>query len=115
MPITVNITKFGQTETNVVTAPPDIEWLEMTLADTEYSYTLPDNTKRFEVLNNGIQTVKLAYEAGKSVEQVPVTDNEYWPLNPATTYGENELAGPITIYVQSPAAGSIVVVKSWQQ
>jgi len=69
----------GQTETNVVTAPPTVKWIEIAAADTEQSYTMPANTKRFEILNDGGFQVRLAYATGKAAIQAPITNNEYWP------------------------------------
>ena len=105
----------GDTNTNVVRAPPTIKWLEITVANTEVSYTLPTNTKRFQVLNTSNKQIRFAYETGKADTEVPTTNNEYWPLDPATTYGEEELSGPITFYFESSFTGLFIVVKSWQQ
>jgi len=105
----------GDTNTNVVKAPPTVKWIEIAAPDTEQSYTLPTNSKRFQVLNYSNKLIRFAYETGKAAEMVPVTDNEYWPLEPATTYGEEELTGAITFYVESSFAGTRMVVKSWQQ
>jgi hypothetical protein len=110
----------GDTNTNVVKAPPTIKWIELTAINTEESYTLPVNTKRFEVVNRStVATIRFAYEVGKADEEAVVTDNEYWPLDPLTTYGEEELTGPIALYFETPSiagpGGVFIVVKSWQQ
>jgi len=108
------LVKSPDTQTNVVVSPPTIKWIRIVAADTEQSYALPANTKRFQIINRSNKTVRFAYETGKASEQAPITDNEYWPLDPFTTYGEEELTGPITFYFEGPNAALDLVVKSWQ-
>lgn len=109
----------GDTNTNVVSGPPTVRWIEMLATNTEQSYALPANTKRFEIINrSSLATIRFAYETGKAAEMVPETDNEYWPLDPLTTYGEQELAGDLTLYFETPSIagpGPFIVIKSWQQ
>lgn len=110
----VLLVKSPDTQTNVVQAPPTIKWIQIVAPNVEQSYVLPAGTKRFQLINRSNKTINFAYEAGKSAAQVPITDNEYWPLDPFTTYGEEELTGAITFYFRGPNVGLELVVKSWQ-
>jgi hypothetical protein len=97
----------GATDTNVVTTP-NIDILAMPVKDTEYSYTFPLGTKRFTLKNRGNGLIKLGFAVGET------STLEYFTIEPATTYGEEELAvSPLTLYFQSPSNSQTLEILSW--
>lgn len=98
IPVTANIPG--------VTAPT-IQNFTISSANTEYSYTFPPSTKRFLVKLRDPGALKVAYTSGD-------TATLYVTIPPNCFYGEDELeAISITLYFQSPVAGSIVELVSW--
>jgi len=77
-------------------------------ANTEYSYALPANTKRFKIQNRNEGLVKLSYNTGES-------GTKYWSIFPGQQYdGENiSDTASLTIYYQSPKASQTLEVISW--
>lgn len=76
-------------------------------ANVEQSYTFPADTKEFLLHMRTAVPLKVSYFAGQSdilFDSVPA--NAYW--------GEDNLdVASLTIYFQSPTAGSIVEIRSW--
>jgi hypothetical protein len=81
----------------------------LTLANTEYSLTLPEGATRFKLQARGANAVKLAFREGKS-------GTEYWTVKvaPNEPYQEHNVQGLArTLYLQSADAGAIVEVLCW--
>ena len=88
---------------------PLIRRVVLTLATTEYSYTLPVGTKQFNVLNEGADIVTLSYETGGSGD--PTRNTE---IDPNNSYEETGLnITQLTIYLQSASPAQTVKVISW--
>jgi len=90
-------------------AKPTIANVSVTLADTEYSYSLPDGTRRFSVkLRDVGAELKIAFEASDS-------STTYVMLPSGRSYNElNVKGGGNTLYFQSPTAGQVAEVLSWK-
>lgn len=90
-------------------AKPTIANVDLTLPDTEYSYTIPAGTRRFQVkLRDPGAELKVAFEAGDS----SVT---YITLPSGRSYNELNVKGSgNALYLQSPTAGQVAEVLSWK-
>ena len=88
---------------------PTIANEAMTLADTEYSYSIPAGTKRFEIKLRALNALlKLAFTSGAS-------GTTYITIPYGASYVENDVkAGPITLYFQSPSSSQVAEIKSWK-
>ena len=80
----------------------------ITSANTEYSYALPANTKRFKIQNRNEGLIKLSYTSGQS-------GTNYWTIFPGQQYdGENiSNTATLTLYYQSTKAAQLLEVVSW--
>lgn len=90
-------------------AKPTIANVAMTLADTEYSYTLPAGTKsfRFKLRDPGADC-KIAFVAAGS----PTT---YMNLPGGRSYAEDAIKpGGAAIYFQSPTASMVAEIMTWK-
>ena len=87
---------------------PTIANTTMTTADTEYSYTLPANTIRFEMkLRASNAKFKLSFVSGES-------GTTYMTIPEGGVYGELDAkAGSRVLYFQSPTASQTMETKSW--
>lgn len=85
-----------------------VETLTLTLADTEYPYSFPAQTKAFIVRARTAAKLKVAYATGA------VALGEYLTVPPGCNYGrENIGSASTTIYLESPSAGAVVEFESW--
>ena len=92
-------------EDGVVT--PTIFHLSMPLANIEYSYAFPTNTKEFFIQTQGF-ILKYAYVATQS-------GTVFWTLKRNNYFHKwNIIAENLTIYVQSPSAGKTLEIQSWK-
>ena len=94
----------GTVDTNIVNTP-NIDIIDMALANTEYTYTLPTGTKRFILKNTDNAIVNVGILSGELID--------VWPIEPGATYGESELGTPPTFYFRSGVASQKLVVFSW--
>jgi hypothetical protein len=86
---------------------PTIATLTAVAANTEYSYTFPASTKGFRLNHRTGKKVLIAFISGQS-------GVSYVTIWPGTFLTETSLdVSGLTIYYQSPTAGSIVEVLSW--
>jgi len=77
-----------------------------TLADTEYSQALPANTRKFLIKARG-GTLKVCFTAGES-------GTTFIQLLDGQAYNEDLiLAAALTLYFQSPTAGTIAEIVAW--
>lgn len=97
----------GVNDSALVVTNPAIQNVVAVDADTEYSISLPADTKRFAIKARGNAQLQIAYEAGES-------GTDYWTLNPGSYLIEDNinLTGQV-LYVRSSKAGETVEVKSW--
>lgn len=87
---------------------PTIKNLTLTTQDTEYSYALPNGTKKFEVQCRTDNEVKIAYveeESGSNFRTIP---------EGATKAEDNLNTSHLILYFQSPTAGVVVEIESWR-
>lgn len=90
---------------SLVTAPL-VENVTIAIADTEQTHTFPADTKRFLIQSRGSK-VKLSFASGQS-------GTTYLTVHPYGFYSEDGIgAASLTVYLQSPAAGSVVELVSW--
>ena len=92
----------------VVAVRPTIANTTMTSADTEYNYTLPAGTIRFEIkLRAQNALLKLSFVSGES-------GTTYITIPYGASYSEIDAkAGSRVLYFQSPTASQIAEIKSW--
>lgn len=92
----------------VVIARPTIANVNITLADTEYSYALPAGTMRFEInLRNVAIPLKICFVSGAS-------GTIYKNLPAGESYREEGIkAGDNTLYFQSATADQVAEILSW--
>lgn len=96
----------GSQNTNVVKGPTILNKV-LPLANTEYSHTFLDGTRRFTLKNRGSGLLKLSYVSGQS-------GVEWFSIEPGTTYGEEDIRTvSLTLYIQSPSAAQTLEILSW--
>lgn len=89
---------------------PTIANVTMTNANTEYSYALPANTKKFQFKERaGASSVKYSFTSGES-GTVYVT----LPVG-STKYFEGSWLRGLTVYFQCPDAGKVLEIEVWTQ
>lgn len=95
------------TFTSGSSATPTISNTVTVLANTEYSYAFPVDTKRFIIKARGNAKLQVAYATGQ-------TNTTFLTIPPGATYSETELKLPSnTIYFESNKAGETVEITSW--
>ena len=85
---------------------PSIENLALTNANTEYSQSLPTSTRKFFLQNRNDGKLKVAYTPGDSA-------TKYITIWPGGSLFEEQIQGPVTLYIQSPKAGQTVEIGYW--
>lgn len=99
----------GSTATVILSGAsvPVVSNVSIVSANTEYSFLLPTNTKRFLLKVRGQASLKLSYASGQS-------GTTYVSLPSSGVYGEDSLsATAVTLYFQSPSPTQIVEIVSW--
>lgn len=88
---------------------PTIANVAMTLANTEYSYALPDGTKRFMIkLRDPGYPLQLAVVSGES-------NTTYYNIANGKTHEEKEIKGQgTTLYFRTTTASMIAEIISWK-
>lgn len=86
---------------------PTIFNLTLTLADTEYSYTIPELS--FKVMCKARTSVplKMAYTSGAS-------GTNYITIPSDQTYWDDNITTSVTFYFQCATAGTVVELLTWQ-
>lgn len=85
-----------------------VQTLELTLANTEYPFTFPAQTKAFIVHPRTAAKVKLAYAAGA------IAAGDYLTLPAGCNFGRDGIgSAATTIYLESPTAALLVELESW--
>ena len=88
---------------------PSIANVVIAAANTEESYTLPANSRRFLILlrTPSVAKLQLAYAVGTS-------GTTYVTINPGCHYSESEIDSPsVTLYFQSTLSGQVAEIVSW--
>ena len=91
-----------------IIARPTIANVDITLANTEYSYTLPVGTTRFEIkLRNIGIPLKICFVSGGS-------GTTYKNLPAGQSYREDNIKrGPNILYFQAATANQVAEIISW--
>lgn len=98
--INVNATGSGASS-------PAIGNIVMTMANTEYSYAFPANTKRFIMRVRGTGKLQFSFVAGQ-------TATNYMTLFPGSVHEEAEInISSTTVYFQNSKANEVVEILSW--
>ena len=83
-----------------------VEVLPLDIANFEYTHTFPALTKRF--------SLKARYDALGVIKISYVTGGNYQSIPPGAVKEVDRIgAASLTIYLQSPKAGTIVELESW--
>jgi hypothetical protein len=80
--------------------------LVLTLAATEYDYTLPAGTARFVVQARTAADVKMGVNQGES-------GTNYITIKSGASYSEDGLTTNQTLHFQTATAGTIMEIISW--
>jgi hypothetical protein len=89
---------------------PKIVNTTLASANTEYSFTLPQSTKKFTIQGQDDNLLKISFTEGQS-------GTTYFSIFDGASHSEDNLnvsGGGLTIYVQSPDAGAIVECLYWR-
>lgn len=88
---------------------PVIANIEMPLANTEYSYALPNGTKQFAMKLRGTGKLQFAFEAGQS-------NINYIFLAAGKSYSTKDvkIGSGLTLYFQSPKNNQVLEIISWE-
>lgn len=86
---------------------PTISNLELTSANTEYSYVLPLGCKKFIVQCRTDDIIKLAYVKNES-------GSNYITIPEGASKSEDVLClNDLILYLQSPTAGVVAEIETW--
>ena len=86
---------------------PTIKNLTLTNKDTEYSYVLPNATKKFTLQCRTDEDIKLAYAKGES-------GSNYITIPEGASQSEDNLCtNVLVLYVQCAADNVVVEISSW--
>ena len=86
---------------------PVIYNLTLTIANTEYSQTLPNNVRKLAVrLRNNAQSAKMAFASGTSGTAYITIDN-------LVPYDDMIGVATLVLYFQSPDAGAVMEITAW--
>lgn len=102
---------------------PYIRNVELTTADTEYTFLLPNTAKKYAIKIRGdvgdvIDTVRYAFMTGIVANRTPIGGEGYYTIHEKQEDDENALGitscDPLYIYFASSTPGVNVVVKYWE-
>ena len=105
----LKINPDGSIDANIVSdtiSIPVITNFNALLANTEYNYTFPVNTKKFKFKARGNSKIQFSFTNGQSSTQ-------YITIYPGGIYEETGLGSTVTIYFQTSKANEIVEILSW--
>jgi hypothetical protein len=86
---------------------PNIDNYTILLANTEYFYDFPTNTKEFIIQNTGTVLIRLSYNVGES-------GTKYWSLYPGQIFEKKNIERANTrIYFQAIKANQRLELMSW--
>lgn len=87
---------------------PRVDNVLLVEANTEYSFGLHDSIRRFTIRARQPVSFKLSFQPGQS-------GTHYLELHPSEVWTEEEVYGGVTLYLQSPDAGTVIEVLQWIQ
>lgn len=86
---------------------PTVENIVLTDADAEYAHILPAATRRYMMIVRGPGSIKYSFA-------VATSGSTYVKLIPGAFVSNGDIGAPsVTIYLQSPVAGTVVEIESW--
>ena len=95
---------------------PAIYNVTLTNANTEYSQALPATVRAFALQPRTAVDVRLAYVTGK----VATPTAPFWTMTAGGGFGVDDVnvnaalgEGPITLYLASASAGTVVEIQAW--
>jgi hypothetical protein len=106
---TLKVNPDGSINTNIISQTintPVIANINSVLANTEYNYTFPTNTKKFKFKARGNSKIQFSFVTGQ-------TDKQYITIHPGGIYEETGLGSNVTIYFQTSKANEIIEILSW--
>ncbi|MCG3175374.1 MAG: hypothetical protein MOGMAGMI_00303 [Candidatus Omnitrophica bacterium] len=89
---------------------PKIENIDLLLANTEYSYTFTQDTKKFKLrIRDGKAKLKIAYNVGES-------GTDFWTVERGAYLEEGglDLSGGVTIYFQATHPNTVLELQYWE-
>lgn len=96
----------GSSQSTVSTAT--IQNITLATATTEYTITIPANSKRFTLKTRNNSILKVSYTSGQS-------GINYFTIGYGVCYTEDSLDGSsLTLYLQSSKDSTIIEVLSWE-
>ena len=91
-----------------IVAKPTINNTDLTLANTEYSYSLPDGTKSFSIrLRNVGYPLQLAMISGES-------NTTYVNIPQGGNFLEEDIKSNITLYFRTTSGGQVAEILTWK-
>ena len=94
--------------TNINVTTPTIKNLDMPAKDTEYTYALPANTKRFKIQGRAVGDIKMAFSAWAGTP-------DYWTIYAGQQDEELGMtaASSVTLYLQSTVNNNTAEIRTW--
>lgn len=89
---------------------PTINVVTLTNADTEYSATMPANTKKFTIQARENVDIRIAFVTGK----VATPTDPYLTLKAGNVWWEDHIDSETTVYFASSSAGTYVEILIWE-
>ena len=91
------------------TSSKGIKNLTLTVANTVYSYTMPDAVTGFTIQCETSNAVQMGYSSGTS-------GTEYWTIKSGTAFSNSSpiYTNADTLYFQSSTAGAVVQIEWWR-
>lgn len=77
-----------------------------TLANTEYSFTLPVDTKKFKLRARGLSRIQIADITGN-------TSTTYFTIWPGDCYEDDLITSSAVIYFETSKAAEIIEIITW--
>lgn len=88
---------------------PTVTTQTLTLADTDYSVSIPSGVNRLEIKErSGSSLLKLAFVSGD------IAAGTYITIPYGASWAELDIKGGFTLYLQSPDAGVVAEIKYWK-
>ena len=95
------------TRENLGAKSPTIFNVSLSLADTEFMQTLPDNTRAFSIKPRQMdRTIQLAYISGES-------STKFITVPPGGFWKDILALASKTIFIQSSIAGTVAEIEAW--
>lgn len=86
---------------------PTIIALTMPIANVELSYAFPVGTQTFYIQHRTGGPIKIAFDSGDT------STSNYITVGRGCWLSQDQISQPLTLYYQSPNAGTVLEVLSW--